>query len=450
VASSLGLYPWARREVTPLKADSATGRQNAASLCFGPPQKVTGPFVPTSLATDIAGDLIAFQEQDHWIVMRRSEPNQELRLTTPSDARKAAVSDDHRYVAIANWEFGGAGIWDAESGRHLANLAIGYTGVPHFSPDGKWLATTPDGVRLWRTEDWRLASEMRAQGTTPSGLGIAFSPDSRILAIGQPGGAIRLSDPETGEDYAQFSHPDLNRASILAFSPDQTLLATLPLEADLPALVWDLATIRRELARRGLDWPADVLAPRPGANPASVSSLTVTLDSGNLAQQQEAEALLRRAGTRPTVESRDLMQRASELDPENAVTHNRLAWLLATGPQELRNAEQSLEHAHRAVELQPGNRSYLNTLGVALYRNARYDEAIPMLERSLELNRQQSGAYDLLFLALCHQAQGDATGANTSFAEATSWFDAHRAGLPENWREELTRLLNEARVVIVP
>jgi hypothetical protein len=68
----------------------------------------------------------------------------------------------------------------------------------------------------------------------------------------------------------------------------------------------------------------------------------------------------------------------------------------------------------------------------------------------LELNRQQSAAYDLLFLALCHQALGDATAASTSFAEATSWFDAHRAGLPENWQEELTRLLNEARAVVLP
>ena len=127
------------------------------------------------------------------------------------------------------------------------------------------------------------------------------------------------------------------------------------------------------------------------------------LDPGNLAQQQEAEALLRRAGTGSTTESRDLMQQAAQVDPENAQAHNRLARLLATGRQELKNAEQSLPHARRAVELEHGNRAYINTLGVALYRNARYDEAIPMLERSLELNRQQSGAYDLLFLALCYQ-----------------------------------------------
>jgi Tfp pilus assembly protein PilF len=144
------------------------------------------------------------------------------------------------------------------------------------------------------------------------------------------------------------------------------------------------------------------------------------------------------------------MQRAAELEPENALTHNRLAWLLATGPQELRNAEQSLAHARRAVELAPDNGTYLNTLGVALYRNALFDEAIPMLERSLELSRQQSGAYDLLFLALCHQAQGDTTAARRFFAQATSWFDANRARLPANWQEELTRLLNEARVLVFP
>jgi eukaryotic-like serine/threonine-protein kinase len=451
MASKSGLYSWDRHEDPLLAADSPAKTDNPISICFGPPKKLSGPLVSASFTTNVAGDIFAYQEQDHWSVMRRSDLNHKLKLTTSSDARKAAVSDDRRYVAIANWNFRGAAIFDAASGRQVAELPVGLHGVPLFSPDSRWLATSPDGVSLWRTADWLLKHELQAQGTTPSGLGIAFSPDSRVLAIGQSGGVIRLIETETGRDLAQLSHPDLNQASVMAFSPDQTHFITLPLEAELPALIWDLAAIRRELARRGLDWPADVLTPHPSSSSnRSLSPLAVTLDLGNLLQQQEAESLLRRAGTSPTAESRDLIQRAADLDPGNAQIHNRLAWLLATGPLELRDADQSLLHARRAVALEPGNRSYINTLGVALYRCAQYDEAIRTLERSLELNRPQSGAYDLLFLALCHQAQGDAAAAHSYFAEATDWFDANRARLAQNWRDELTCLMAEARAIILP
>jgi serine/threonine protein kinase/WD40 repeat protein len=451
VASVLGLYSWPRYEELSPVGDRASGVQNTTSVRFGPPRKLAGPFNPTSLAFDKAGDLFVFQEQDHWMVMRRSVPDQKLRLKTSSDARKAAVSNDQRFVAITNWNLGGAAIFDAADGRHVADLPVRLNGTALFSPDSRWLATTPDGVCLWQSRDWRLAREMHAQGTTPSGLGIAFSPDSRILAIGQPGGAVRLSDLESGEDYAQFSHPDLNRASVLAFSPDQTQLATLPLEADLPALVWNLAAIRHELARRGLDWPTEILQPQTNGNSASnASPLIVALDAGNSLQQLEAAALLRAARATSREKALGLFQRAATLDPKNAVAHNQLAWLLATGPQELRNAQLSLEHARRAVELEPENSAYINTLGVALYRNALYGEALPALERSLELNREQSGVYDLLFLALCYQAQGDATRARRFFDEARSWADAHRARLPENWQQELARLLNEAHAIVAP
>ncbi|HMF15098.1 MAG TPA: hypothetical protein VKE94_22440, partial [Gemmataceae bacterium] len=78
------------------------------------------------------------------------------------------------------------------------------------------------------------------------------------------------------------------------------------------------------------------------------------------------------------------LRTAAALDPGNALAHNNLAWLLLTGPKELRNAKEALTHAQTAVDLL-GVQTYLNTFGVALYRNEKYTEATPILERSLAI-----------------------------------------------------------------
>ena len=163
-------------------------------------------------------------------------------------------------MAIANWEAGGAAVWDVRSGSLLAELAVGRHGVVQFSPDGRLLAATPDGVTLWHTDDWRRISQLGAQGTTPAGLGIAFSPDSRVLAVGQINGVLGLFDPVTGDLWAGFSSGDYKPASTLAFSPDQRQLIAASTDERSPTQVWDLIAMRSELAARGLDLPADMLA----------------------------------------------------------------------------------------------------------------------------------------------------------------------------------------------
>src|SRR5262249_41024604 len=73
---------------------------------------------------------------------------------------------------------------------------------------------------------------------------------------------------------------------------------------------------------------------------------------------------------------------AVEIDPKNATAQNNLAWMLLTGPKELRDARQALPHALSAVELKEDQLS-LNTLGVAHYRNGQCTEAVAVLEKSL-------------------------------------------------------------------
>ncbi len=83
---------------------------------------------------------------------------------------------------------------------------------------------------------------------------------------------------------------------------------------------------------------------------------------------------------------------------------NNLAWLLSTCEGvELREPEQALSCARKAVELAGDERTYWNTLGVAYYRVQNWDEATKALGRSMELSENGEGdAYDWFFLAMIH------------------------------------------------
>ncbi len=111
-----------------------------------------------------------------------------------------------------------------------------------------------------------------------------------------------------------------------------------------------------------------------------------------------------------------------------AGAQNNLAWLLATCPDtSLRDAGQAVEHALRAVDLEPNQGNYWNTLGVAYYRNGQWDEARKALGRSMEM-RENGDAFDWFFLALVEAKQGRKAEAQDWFAKAVNWYHRARPG----------------------
>lgn len=279
VGTSAGVFRFTRRIETQAAVPNATPRVAQSLVRFDSPEHLAGPMVPGSLSTNVRGETMLFADSDGWAVLHPGHHPGIVRLETDPDARKSAASDDNRYAAIANWNGGGAAVWDVFSGARLANLSVGRHGVLQFSRDGRLLAATPDGVTLWRTNDWRCVGRLHAEGTTPTGLGISFSPDSRVLAVAQPNGVLRFVDPTTDKDWARVTLSDQTAASTMTFSPDQRFLVTSPVDERLPSQVWDLTAMRSELARRGVDWPADVLRSTPN-RPAIDGDLEVVLDDG--------------------------------------------------------------------------------------------------------------------------------------------------------------------------
>ena len=67
--------------------------------------------------------------------------------------------------------------------------------------------------------------------------------------------------------------------------------------------------------------------------------------------------------------------------------------------------------ARKAVEQVADDPHQIKTLGVALYRNDRYNEAVAALEQSLQASKDEVVAIDLFFLAMCRHQLGDDEGA---------------------------------------
>jgi Tfp pilus assembly protein PilF len=177
---------------------------------------------------------------------------------------------------------------------------------------------------------------------------------------------------------------------------------------------------------------------------------TLTLDAGNLAGQQAAAELVSKAGNAKDAKAKESLEQAVKLDPDSGHAHNQLAWLLVCGPESLRDSEAAVRLARRAIEIDAGEATYWNTLGVALYRDGQYSEAMDALKQSLERGGDSAAGYDLVFLALCHSCVGNEAVADDYFQRANAWQERNLSRLPPLWQEELSSFFAEAKAAGLP
>ena len=130
--------------------------------------------------------------------------------------------------------------WNTQTFEITRTLRTGGALDMAFSPDGRYIASTPDrfAIRLWEMRYGQYLYELPTSFTGAVNT-LAFSPDGSILATGHYDGVIRLWDVAKGELLQEFS--TIGVVESLAFSPDGTLLASGEGYTSNAIRLWDLA-----------------------------------------------------------------------------------------------------------------------------------------------------------------------------------------------------------------
>jgi serine/threonine protein kinase len=139
----------------------------------------------------------------------------------------------------------------------------------------------------------------------------------------------------------------------------------------------------------------------------------------------------------------DILRLSLLLEPDQALALNNLAWTLVSVPDvPPYDPQAGLTAIRRAVELDPGQWSYWNTLGVAAYRTGDYKTAVEALERSMSLNKGGDGS-DYFFMAMTHYRQSQPD-------EARKWLDRGKAWTVKNRPDdpELKQFQAEAEALL--
>jgi WD40 repeat protein len=224
---------------------------------------------------------------------------QELRsINVNNGVRGMAFSPDGDILATTTWDPPGnkkITLWDVASGQQLRTLERqssggseeGGVGVA-FSPDGKIMACGYEmgSITLWDATNW---NELRTLTGNASGvLRLAFSPDGDILASAGFEGPLKLWDVASGQELRTFGG-DIWGVS-MAFSPDgKTILASIP--GDTAIKLWDVAS-GQEL--RTLDWQGTFIysvAVSPDGNIVASGSNDGSITLWNAANGQEVRTL---------------------------------------------------------------------------------------------------------------------------------------------------------------
>jgi serine/threonine protein kinase/WD40 repeat protein/tetratricopeptide (TPR) repeat protein len=381
---SAGVLRW------PVTAEPLGGRRR-----YGPPEEVYSAANEHAYGASADCRVLAMPHfGESALILHRDGPRY-VPLGPQEDVRCCAVSPDGRWVATGSHELhegAGAMVWEARTGRHEADLPVAGVCTARFSPDGKWLATGGGGARLWEVATWRPGPVLSGPRSTE----MAFSPDSRLVAVRDDPGVVRLFAPTTGREVARLTAPVECPLSPQCFTPDGTRLITLG--GDHAVHVFDLAAVRRQLRALGLDWELPAYEP---AAARQVQPVTVEVDYGYLRGREKYSLIL-------------------AFFPFYAEGYYR------RGLAHLRFAEQPAARADfsTALLLKPDLADAAYQRGLIYAQQARHTEAVADFSRTLAL---RSGHAD------AHGQRGAAFGQLQEWDRAAADFDVASARNPGRW-----------------
>jgi hypothetical protein len=316
---------------------------------------------------------------------------------------------------------------------------VGTRNLVFFTPDSRTLCISRgDEFSFWDVETFEPIRRLPREVALYPGH-VAFSPDEQLMAVEMAPAAIHLKEVATGRTVARLEDPHGDRATWQGFTPDGSQLVVVA-GYSTAIHIWDLRAIRARLKEMNLDWDWPEF---PQANrQAPDRPVMIELDFGVLARP----FLQSEEHWRASIER---CRQEVENNPDSAFYCNRLAWTLVTAPPALRNVEEGIALAERAVRLDSEEDDYRNTLGVAYYRAGRYRESVETLQPNLTTQSDDSLAFDLYFLSMSHYQLGDKARARDHYDWAVRWTAAQPA-LSARDAEELALFRAEAEELLGP
>jgi hypothetical protein len=320
-----GLCRW------PVRADPGA----PDTLRIGPPQLLHPSQTGDSWGSTPDGSIIAIPQYNSGAIVLHRKDNRLLRLGPQDDVRWCTVSPDGRWIATGTHRYlqgAGAKVWDAQTGRHVHDLPVGASRVG-FSPDGLWLATSGGGVRLWRVGSWGPGPPLNSSSAN---TWFAFTPDSKLLALGDAPGLVRLVAPDTGKEIVRLPTPEDSRLFPLCFTDDGSQLVTVGGETGALHII-DLRAIRDQLRPLGLDWDAPPYHPLPDSTPprplrAEVIGAELGADRMKWKEHERNHAALTLSVNPFDAEAHYLLGRDLYERGQSAEARARLAFALALNP----------------------------------------------------------------------------------------------------------------------
>jgi signal transduction histidine kinase/WD40 repeat protein len=194
-----------------------------------------------------------------------------------------ALSRDGRALVTGRHNQHGLDWYDCQTGKRVRRFAeAGFAG-PVFDPQqGRLFTCTSTGYCEWHPADGQLVRTVSWQSPAPYQGFLGFAPDGRLALVKSSPSAFQLYDLQAARDFATLDFRDPQAVFRCHWSHDGRRLFLFGNDGGVTRV--ELAPLRAELERLGLDWPdEDPSREFPVAAVASLAAKPTPLGPAGLA-----------------------------------------------------------------------------------------------------------------------------------------------------------------------
>lgn len=249
---------------------------------FRPLRKIAEGKAPNDFAASRDGRFIAWHERDSkTYIVQATDSGKTVEFEAGKRPGYAKFSPDGKYLAIGDAVevctdidegFCEMKIWDT-TGKLLRTLAGAKQGglTPVFSPDGKVLAVGNRNheTRLFDVESGKMLHQLPRRMTHE----LAFSPDGKSLVASYVDGRIGLWDVDSGK-LLKLTETGCQEIYSVDFSPNGELLATSGRDGNI--VLWNSKTLEKLKELDAPSWVIQVRFTADGTRLLSSGSTTIS------------------------------------------------------------------------------------------------------------------------------------------------------------------------------